>query len=143
MGISVAASYLAGRYSAPEKIKTVTKVEVHEVTKTVTEKSGEKNEVITQIKKPDGTEITRTRIEAHHESRQAIAKEAQTKTEVVHEVTYRQGVVISALIGLPLSSLYSGAVYGVAVSKPFIGPIHLGVWGMSDKTIGLSAGLEF
>ena len=147
----MAASYLCGRYSAPEKIRIETKIEKQivevQVEKRDEEKSGEKTEVITQIIRPDGTKISRTRIEARHESN--AKSEASTETKVsekidkTKEITNRSGVAVNILAGLPLASITHGLVYGASFTTPFFGPIEIGAWGFTDMRIGISMGLRF
>lgn len=141
--VLLAVSYFAGRYSAPEKIKIVTKVEVHEIEKSREEKSGEKIEVTTQIIRPDGTKISRTRLEARHESHKEDDKDTSSKTVVDKEITNRRGVVVSALVGIGLTELLKGPMYGVSVQKQVIGPINMGAFGFNDGRVGISLGLEF
>jgi hypothetical protein len=138
----ILSAFLAGRFSAPEKIK------IQKETVTVAsevrdeEKSGEKVEVTTQITRPDGTKISRTRLETKHDSKIETSKETLNETKEKKEITNRQGVVVSALIGLPLTDLSKGPVYGASFSKQFIGPIHLGAFMFTDMRVGISLGLE-
>jgi hypothetical protein len=72
-------------------------------------------------------------------------KSDTTETQVAqtHEVLNAKKPVInvSALVGTDYTSLKP--LYGVSMSKEFLGPITLGVYGMTNHVIGLSIGINF
>lgn len=138
----VVAAFLAGRYSLPEKVVIQTKIVTQEVEKQDTAIDQDRVSDVVHILKPDGTKITEIHVEAKKDIEQkkdiSIAQTVdQTKT-----VEYRRGVYVQAMVGLPLSSISSGAVFGVSASKQVWGPIVLGAWGFTDLRVGLSGGLE-
>ena len=128
--IVIVISYATGRYMSPEKIKTevktvevekiVTKVE-HKTVKIKENKDGSKETIIVTDSKADTINHSRT--------------QDQTK-----EVTVKDKLNVSLLAGnsLPLSA----PIFGASVQKNFIGPVTLGAWVLSNKTAGLSIGLN-
>jgi len=49
---------------------------------------------------------------------------------------------VSALVGTdPMNSFKP--LYGFSVSKQFIGPVTIGLWGLTNSTVGISLGLNF
>lgn len=143
-GAVTALSFIVGRYSAPEKIK----IEKETATETESAKSSndkkDQEKIETTVKRKDGTEITRIRYITKtevikEESKAALAVSKETKT-----IENRRGVVVQALIGLPLnSSILSGPVFGAAFNKQILGPINIGAFAFTDMRVGISLGLEF
>lgn len=135
--IVVFTAFAAGRYSAPEKIKTVT-VEVEKKTKE-TDTTKEVHRTITTIERPDGTkETTITEDTATEKKSNTTDDKSLTSTK---EITKGSSTTILALLGVDFNS--PGVLYGVSVSRPVIGPISIGVWTFTNKTAGLGIGLAF
>ena len=149
--IALTVAYGAGRWASPTKVvtKTVT-VEVEKKTDDVKsdlnlDKHRETTTVV--LKKPDGTEETTTHVTEdttanktrdEHSTDQVNKTSSQTK-----EVTYTSPkVTVSALAGLSFSGSPAPA-YGASISKPILGPVTVGLWGLSNATGGVSLGLTF
>lgn len=139
-----------GRYSAPVKVKTVTKtVEVEKKTsQTDTEASRDKHKetTVTEIVRPDGTRetttTTREDTEVHKTKSDTSTSEREKDTTASKEVTRETSrTTISAMYGLPVTG--GVPVYGASISKPLLGPIAVGVWGLTPGVIGASVGLGF
>lgn len=97
-------------------------------TKTVTQVVEKKvNRVITIVKRPDGT------VEKVIKDNSVITTDTETK------VKERSKLAISALAGTDLSK----PIYGAAVSKEVLGPITIGIFGLSNASFGASVGLNF
>jgi hypothetical protein len=150
-----------GRYSLPDKVvvKTEVKEVVKKVVKTVeVDKSIEnrnKEMVKKIIKNPDGTVIT----EIHWVDKTVIAKdetknttkEEERKTETKSsKETINQKVRGSARLlagynfgGSSWIPGTKGFVFGAQIEKQIIGPFSLGVFFLTDKSLGLSAGINF
>ena len=139
---AIVGAFLAGRYSAPDKIK----IETVTVTKEVQVK--DESQRVNQIERviettyPDGRAVKETRIKTRAAMRRSESKAVEIATKENREIENRRGVVVSALMGLPFSSLSDGPVYGAAFQKKFIGPISIGAWMLTNLTFGLSVGLE-
>ncbi len=149
---ALAASFAAGRYTLPEKVRIETKiVEVEkktEKTKTDLDRDKHKETKVTETTNPDGTKTTTTTTveDTKTEKKTDTAKTDNTqKTDTtVKEVTNALSkVYISALAGIPISLDSVRPIYGASVTKPVIGPITIGVWGLTLPAVGLSVGLSF
>ena len=129
--IVIIISYATGRYMSPEKIKT--EVKTVEVEKVVT-KIEHKTVKIKENK--DGSKETIIITDSRADSNTNIRSQDKTK-----ESTVRDKINVSLLAGnsLPISA----PIFGASVQKNFIGPITLGAWVLTNKTGGLSVGLNF
>lgn len=149
----VAGAFAGGRYLTPVKIKT--EIKTVEVVKTVivkdktSDKEVHKTTTTIDSVKPDGTKTTTTTVVEDSSTKQDtktdIVKDG-TKTETTKkEVTKTSSRLnISALGGAPISIHgLETPVFGLHVSKDILGPVSVGIWGLTDKTFGLSVGLTF
>lgn len=150
--VALATSAAVGRWSAPEKIKEVVKtVEVEkksDQTSSNTDRDRHKKTVITETIYPDGRKETKTVITDDIETkRQTDSKsedEVAKNTDSEREVTKSGSrLSISALAGTKLSFDATPPVFGGMISKEVLGPISIGVWGLSNGTAGASIGLSF
>lgn len=147
--IVVATAYAFGRYSAPEKVKTVVQtVEVEKkVTDTQTDRDKHKKTVVHEVTKPDGTKETTTEItEDTNTDRKTSSTTDDTKTaSQVTEVTKSgKRLNISAMAGAPIDFTKPvSPIIGAEVSTNLIGPVRLGVWGLNNATGGVTIGLDF
>lgn len=129
--ISLALLILAfafGRYSVKQTTAVVTK----EVEK---EKQQDKHKV-TVITKKNGEETT------------TITEDTKTHTDtnsldIVKEITQGKSsmINISGLAGMDINS--KQPVYGLSASKEFLGPVTLGAFFLTNKTVGVSIGVNF
>lgn len=143
--ILVVASFAAGRWASPTKIITETKiVEVKnekENKQTDTDKHKESKTIV--VEKPDGSKETTTTTTEDTTKKVSDEKTTDTKTTVdkTKEIVYAKNrLSISALVGansLPPAPV----VYGGHVTYSILGPINVGVWGLSNLTFGVSLGL--
>lgn len=153
------AGLACGRYTTPTKVvtKTETVTVEKEVVKNkeVTSKDTNKNRelVITETTKPDGTKV----VEKHYINRDEI-KEDTTKTNTVTDTkksdSKSESIVSNEKNDWNLSALVTnshteddfmkGSVsYGVHIQRRIIGPFSIGAFGISNKTYGLSIGASF
>lgn len=132
--IALAIAFALGRYVAPDH----TKIEDVQ-TDTTKEKEQDKHKVTVIVKAPDGTQTTT--ITEDTETRQ---KEVQkTVDKLYEEIKSRHNLInVSGLVGNDGFRSLS-PIYGVSVSKEMIGPLTIGVWGMTNSTVGLSVGVNF
>lgn len=153
---SSAAVFALGRYTAPEKVRVETKTVTVEVekkteTKAVAKDLGRKTHTVSTTR-PDGTQTVETTTETEVVSRTAIAsqseasKVSQASTSKTVESS-KSHVTIQVLAGLQNLKLdtpvFGLSVFGLSVSRPLLGPVVIGVWAFSNKTYGVSAGLQF
>lgn len=116
-------AYALGRYVSPAapKVETASVKSIDtEITKTIT-------------KAPNGKirSVTVTKI-SDNESQ--IKKIAPTTSKPIKPM-------VSLLGGYDLTSHKN--VYGLSITKPLIGPVQVGVWGLSNGSLGISIGAEF
>jgi len=115
-----------------EQVEKETQVKTHKETKTVDRIN------------PDGSRETTTVVVESSDSL-SIDATSTTQSSDSKSETSRDGskVTISALVGAEISYPLGAPVYGVHVSRPLLGPITVGLWGMSNRTAGVSIGLQF
>lgn len=143
---TIVAAFIIGRYSAPEKIKIETKTITVQSEKSSTDDSKEQEKIITNIKRKDGTEVTRTRFINKSEQVNQVSSETKQITSEKKEITSRRGVIISFLAGAPLTlSTSPRFVGGASFVAPLFGPIFIGGTAIvTPEVYGLmSLGLEF
>lgn len=143
----LAAAFAFGRWSAPTKIKTETKIVEVEKKTEETKKDENKNKKTTTHTKvsPDGTrETTTTTVETDRKSTDRSRTDDKSTTQVITKEVEKSKsyVTISALAGMSFKDLTT-PFYGGSLSKPVLGPITLGVWGLTNGTGGVSIGLTF
>lgn len=148
--VSLGTAFGAGRYTVSETIKTVTKtVEVEKkVDKdvTVVKQKQRKHTTIVEEVKPDGEKKTTTDIvyendidkKKNDNTTTTTDKQTDSKSTIVKGDS---PVTISALIGIDITG--KRPAYGVSVTKPILGPLTIGLWGLSNASCGASIGLSF
>jgi hypothetical protein len=126
--------YATGRYFQPARVE----VKIEERVKEVEVVKHDVRTVIKEVTRPDGTKEKETIIEDRStetrdkESRRDTSKivsNEKPQWKVSTQLTTTQGIL--------------GPVYGATVERRVLGPIFAGAFGNTDKTFGLSVGLEF
>lgn len=145
--VAIATSFAFGRWSAPEKIKTEIKtVEVEKKTDDKqTDNKDHKTITIIETTKPDGTKTKTTTItdDRDNKSEDKSTDDLSKTTDQTKEVSKSSSpITVSVLAGLDISSP-AVPIYGLSITRPILGPITLGVFGMTNRTGGLSVGLTF
>jgi hypothetical protein len=146
--VAVATAFATGRYTVPTKVIEVTKVvEVEKKTKDKDQKvDKDTKKTTTIVEEPTGKKTT-TIVEEDKVNKDTSTKETDDKTKTDNsfkEVLKSSPLSVSALFGGPLPG--SGPfqmVYGLHVSKQVLGPITVGAFGMTNRTVGFSLGLNF
>lgn len=132
--LAILAAFAFGRYT----VKPTTVKDVETSTETKKEKDTHKETTIVVVETPQGDKKTVTTV-----VEDTTINTHQTKDSETHEVSTPPKVNtlnISALAGLDMD--YK-PVYGISVTKNVLGPITVGVFGLTNRTIGVSAGLSF
>lgn len=119
-----------GRYTTPEKVVTKTVTEV----KTVTVVQHDTQTVITE--KPDGTKTTVITDKSVDTTQKDKTQETE-KTVENYKPQWKVGVQLA-----PKNPQYE-YFYGVEVERRILGPVFVGAFGNTDRTLGLIVGLEF
>lgn len=153
VGISVVTLlvvFAVGRYTAPEKIKVETKiVEVEKKTeeKTKNKKKNDKRKTTKRkIVKPDGEVITevikeKDNSETDTTKDKTVDENKKTKEEKKEETRGNNKINISALAGFDMRT--GKPIYGASISKSFIGPTTIGIWGLNNNSCGVTLGISF
>ena len=128
-------SFALGRYTGRTTITTTDKK-----TDEVRNVDTHQNEIITEVKKPDGTVTTITTINTNIESTDKKDTDTMSKTVVK---TASAKTNISALIGTSTHDFFGPPSYGISVNREVIGPITVGAFGLMNGTFGLSVGITF
>lgn len=132
--IVLAVVFAAGRQSVPEKVKTeIQKVEVEKVVTVV------KREVVTVRENPDGSKETTIVTDTTTNSQTNTNASNQT----TEEIKKGKKLNVSLLAGTSPSLNLTELVYGASISKELVGPVTVGAWALTNKSIGLSVGLNF
>jgi len=141
-----------GAYLVPTKTKIETKiVEVEKKVDTKAEDAASKTHKVTTIvvvTKPDGEKNSTTTI-SYDNSKDTKTNSKDVDTDVKQSDTLKEvtrgdsKVTISALGGVDFSRGAPIVVYGASVTKPILGPIACGVWGLTNGVVGASIGLTF
>lgn len=134
----IVGAFSLGRYTAGKTVvKTETKTvqqdtqqdqNVHTIQKTITvhEKDGTTETIVTTDTKKDTVTNTETNV----------------KTVDTEKITYPESKTnVSLTIGTGVSNL--SPVYGVQVTHEILGPLTVGMYAQTNKTVGLSLGITF
>jgi hypothetical protein len=134
-------AFAVGRYSVKETVRVETKIV--EVEKKVKARDKRKETKVVEVTKPDGTK----------EKTKTIVEDTKTnvnidKTTNVDQISERRGDSsrgsVSILGGVDLNGSFGrSVVFGGIVTGRVIGPISVGVWGLSNASFGGSLGVEF
>lgn len=152
------AGMATGYFLMPSKIqvKVEEKVVEKEVIKEVArEKRSVKNnkiKVIVETKWPDGTITKETKIVDrgtieldHSRHKDVIAHKEKEKTTEEKIIREKADWNISILGGHNLSNAlqFNSLTYGGHVQRRILGPIHVGGFGLTNQTLGVSLGVSF
>lgn len=132
--LAILAAFAFGRYTVKPTIVKDTEV----TTDTKKEKDTHKETTVVVVEAPNGEKKTVTTV-----VEDTTTNTHQTKDSETHEVSTPPKVNtlnLSALAGLDMD--YK-PVYGISITKNVLGPITVGVFGLTNRTIGVSAGLSF
>ena len=129
--VIIIVAFYCGRYSAPERIKTETKIV--EVEKEVI-KTEYKTVRIKENK--DGSKETIIVSESNSQEK-AKQKSSEEKKEIVKNGSTYVSVLLGGASTVPHLN------YGLSVQRDVLGPFTIGVWGLTNYNFGASVGLRF
>lgn len=137
--VALLAAFAFGRYSAKPSAPAVHTIETTKTeSDTKVNKDTHKTTVIT--KKPDGAETTTITEET--------VTSADRKTDSVAHIDQTitppkvAPLNLSVLAGIDPHNSFK-PVYGLSISKQVLGPITVGVFGLTNNNFGVSLGLNF
>lgn len=150
--VVILTSFAVGRYTVPTKIKIETKIVevIKEVKVKDTSETKKKDKIYTKIvdTKPDGSKTETTVIA----EKDASVTKTDTKVDLddnktadkIKEVVKDSGHLnLSFLAGVDVAHPGNGLLYGGHIIRDIIGPINIGIWGLTNGTAGCSIGLTF
>lgn len=153
------AGLACGRFTTPSKVvtKTETVTVEKEVVKTkeknVTDTNKNRELVVTETVKPDGTKIIEkhyiNRDEIHSTSDKVNVATTESKTDTKSSTVTTNEKNDWNLSALVTSShtdsdmFHESLSYGVHIQRRIIGPFSIGAFGITNKTYGLSIGASF
>jgi hypothetical protein len=145
--IGMLVAFAAGRWTGPEKIKTVVQtVTVEKKTDDQTKKEQDhKKYTVVETTTPNGTKtktttITDDRGVTSTDKSTDNTDTTQTKSKEVDKSSSK--LTLQVLAGLNITAPGT-PTYGLSVSRNLLGPIVVGVFGMTNHTAGFSIGLTF
>lgn len=144
--IVLAVAFGFGRWSAPEKVKIQEKTVYVEKKSSQSETDRDKHRktVTVVVTHPDGTttSTTTTEEDTKTDRRTAETDDKSGSSELSKEITRGSLTTVSALAGTNITSPL-GVDFGLAVSRPVLGPITIGIFGFKSGLAGASLGLSF
>lgn len=136
--ILVVLSFCFGHYTAQSSKSSQT---TDKIVDTVTHEALDTHTktTITEVKEPTGEIKTITQVDTVQS-----AKETDIKAETDRTVTTYQK---KSAVNISLIGGYDTArglpTYGASFSKEFVGPITIGLWGLTNGTVGVTIGVNF
>jgi hypothetical protein len=154
--VALAASFGAGRLSAPTRVETKTEFveRVREVRSTQIQRVVDTkwNRVTVTTPGPAGPTVTVTETAVVHEDSKThenaeTEKASETKTVTI-KVTDAPRLTISVLLGVQAPNSWSSLktltpTYGIHAQYRVLGPVVIGGWFSTPTTFGVSTGLTF
>lgn len=148
--LALVTSYAFGYWTAPEKVKiekqVVESTKNTENSNTDINRDKHKETTTTETIRPDGTRETTTKTvedtktdKKKNESDTSESTRAETDTKETEKSSSKTSILFMA--GASLSA--APVNYGLAVSRPTLGPITVGVFGLQSGIIGGMLGLTF
>lgn len=149
--VLILGAFAFGRYSAPEKIKVekeIVRVEVEKKEKSKDQSVDEQKDTTTiEVTKPDGTKIKKRVVRQDRKTETSTDEKtdrvSQTKKKETKVVENSRRISVSVIAGPNFTDLKAPIVFGGYISRPFMGPVTLGIWGLSSGVGGVSVGLQF
>lgn len=150
--LAFAAGTYVGKRVTPARVVTRVKVEYRDRIVKVTEAAEVKRVVVYRetTRKPDGTVIDR--VSEHTDSDTRVTEKTSTDrqggTSTDRQVTtaqpdWRIGVLVGGTLTPPALPLTGPLAVGLQVERRIIGPVSMGIWGLSSGQAGVSLSVTF
>lgn len=138
--VCILAAFAAGRYSvqAPE---VHTSAGIKEEIKQDANKDTQTHQTTVSVKTPDGTTKTTTTIDTTTKDKMDTAIATTTKVDQTIIPPKIETLNVSFMAGVDFSR--QATVYGASVNKQLLGPITIGLFGLTNSTVGLTVGMSF
>lgn len=150
--LSIIIAFAIGRYSAPkhEKIEESSQQSNATVEKEDKDVDQDKHKetTVTQVVSPDGTKSTVTKVVEDTKTNTEIkVVDKSNSTQSKSSTTELSDDPITSVMVLAGAKAHviglDPPVFGLSITRNILGPITVGAWGLSDRTVGLSLGLSF
>lgn len=138
--VLIGTAFAAGRYS-------VSQPDVHQTTDTETNNNIDTNTeshkkiTIVKEKEPNGKTKTTTTITDDSTTHTEDKSTTDTHTDTTVKPQKIATATLSALAGVDVER--GQTVYGASLTKQVIGPVTIGLFGLTNGTVGASIGLSF
>ena len=138
--VSLCLAFALGRYSVDPP--AITKVEdtKKDLVKDIDRDTHKEITTVTE-KDPDGKTKTTTTVTEDTSTKKHEDLTIDKHEDLTITPTKRSTLNISALAGIDVRQ--KTAIYGAAVNKEILGPVTLGVFGLTNGTVGVSVGINF
>lgn len=135
--VLLSAAFVAGRQSiqATQDVKTNTTQDNEHIAEVV-----QVHTVTTTTREPNGAEETTVTSDT---TAKVKVKDTETSTTKEVDAPKTKGINASVMVATDLHNLSSPLVYGVAVNKQVLGPFTIGVFGLTNSTVGVTVGVSF
>lgn len=140
--VAIIVTFALGRYSATsstttldETSKTDTQINADVNTHTSTHSVTEQH--------PDGTTTITTDTDTTKEATKSTTKDNTTAIDQTVVQNKRSAINVSLLAAYDGHNPGTPIVYGASVSKEVLGPITIGLFGLTSGTVGMSVGVNF
>lgn len=132
--------FAIGRYTkSPAKVST--QIVEQQKEKETEAKNIQTHKTVTETKHPDGTDTIVTQID--QTTTDAKTEQIDTTIKATTSVTPVKTLNISVLGANDFHESVFKPTYGLSVTKPLIGPLTIGAFGLMNGVVGVSIGLDF
>jgi len=133
-------SFAVGRYSNRGATVVTDKTSKTD-TNTQKDKDTHTTTTTTTTKKPDGTTTTITKTDTTSSTHTDTQRDRVSQEHTIVTPQKVATLNISALAGIDFKT--QKPIYGASVSKQLVGPITIGLFGITNGTVGASVGISF
>ncbi len=118
-------------YAQPPSTKDAVKTDVQ------SQKDTEIHSITVTEEEPSGAKKTTTTTDTASVSSRISAETVKSSTTASPNPTYHASI----LYGYDVSNRKS--TYGLSIDRRLLGPVSIGVWGLTNNTLGVSLGVSF
>lgn len=133
LSVLCVAAFAIGRFSASTQKSVVSQ----ENTEKQQVKDVETQRTTVTVKSPNGEVKTTTTVNTVDKTKTNVETTKSAEVQISSSK-----FLVSAMAGYNFKSP-DLPLYGVSISRKFLGPVTTGIWGLNNGTIGLSVGVEF
>lgn len=139
--LALLVAFASGRYSVNQIASSTTLKTAESDTKSQKDKDVHTITTTTTTKDPSGKQVTTTTTDTTAETRSTKDQVTKSVDQTSVVMQKQSKLNLSVLGGIDIRS--RTPVYGASITKQFLGPITLGVFGLTNGTVGASIGIDF